>query len=46
MNSTYDPWTTSGVHKRNQTKVCNKAVPSLHISTAGCRWHCNNNKAR
>lgn len=33
MDSTYNPWTTSGVHKRNQRKVRDKAVPSLHIST-------------
>lgn len=33
MDSTYNPWTTSGVHKINQRKVRDKAVPSLHIST-------------
>lgn len=33
MDSTYNPWTTSGVHKRNQRNVRDKAVHSLHIST-------------
>ncbi|MCE3216462.1 hypothetical protein HAX54_006617 [Datura stramonium] len=33
MESPYNPWTTSGVHKRKQRKVRDKAVPSLHIST-------------
>ncbi|KAH0779968.1 hypothetical protein KY290_006395 [Solanum tuberosum] len=33
MESPYNPWTTSGVHKRKQRKVRDKAVPSLQIST-------------
>lgn len=33
MESPYNPWTTSGVHKRKQRKVRDKVVPSLHIST-------------
>ncbi|MCE3050288.1 hypothetical protein HAX54_046818, partial [Datura stramonium] len=33
MESPYNPWKTSGVHKRKQRKVRDKVVPSLHIST-------------